>query len=158
MSRASEVWAVARGSSSAPDIARALRDREEISISVTGRTGGRTITHTVWFVLDAKTLWLLPVRGSRTLWFQYLRTVPTITVRAGRRRLTAAAEPVTDPATVRAVVARFQRKYTREDIARYYTMLDVAVKVPIASSTRERGTRSAGAGREEKEKQRGPRK
>jgi hypothetical protein len=123
---------MARVPSSAPDITQALRDRDEISIAVTRRTDGRTITHPVWFVLERKTLWLLPVRGSRTRWFRHLQASPTITVRAGRRRLTTTAEQVADRATVQAVVARFRRKYTREEIERYYTTFDAAVKVPLA--------------------------
>lgn len=122
---------MARTPSSAPDIAQALRDRTEISITVTRRTDGRAITHPVWFVLERKTLWLLPVRGSRTRWFRHLRANPTITVRAGRRRLTTTAAPVTDRAAVQTVVARFRRKYTREEIERYYTTFDAAVKVSL---------------------------
>lgn len=129
---------MARGSSVVPDIVRALRDREEISISVARPADGRTVTHPVWFVLEQQTLWLIPVRGSRTRWFQHLRSNPTMTVRAGRRRFTATAELVTDPAAVQTVVTRFRRKYSREEIARYYTTFDAAVKVSIPSPARAR--------------------
>lgn len=38
----------------------------EITISVTGRKSGRTISIPIWFVLDQDTLYLLPVYGSDT--------------------------------------------------------------------------------------------
>jgi deazaflavin-dependent oxidoreductase (nitroreductase family) len=117
--------------SSSSGLTQALRGREEILITATGRKDRRPITHPVWFVPERRTLWLLPVRGSRTRWLRHLRADPTIAVRAGRRRLTTTAEPVTDRATVRAVVAKFQRKYTRQEIERCYTTLDAAVRVPL---------------------------
>src|SRR5579875_3790930 len=106
--------------SSSSGLTQALRGREEILITATGRKDRRPITHPVWFVPE-----------RRTLWLRHLRADPTIAVRAGRRRLTTTAEPVTDRATVRAVVAKFQRKYTRQEIERCYTTLDAAVRVPL---------------------------
>lgn len=110
----------------------ALRAREEISITVKGRRTGRPITLPVWFVLDRTTLWLLPVRGSRSRWFKNVVADPTITVRAGRRRQTFTARPVRDARTVKAVVRKFRAKYTPAEIARYYTGLDAAVRIPLA--------------------------
>ena len=77
-----------------PDFTKALRDREEITITVKGRRSGRDIKLPVWFTLDGKTLWLLPVHGSRTQWFRNVLVDPTITVRAGRQALTAADAPL----------------------------------------------------------------
>lgn len=85
------------------------------------------------FVLDGKTLWLLPVRGSRNQWFRNVVVNPKVTVKAGRARETFRARPVRDRAVVRRAVARFKAKYSRSEIARYYSRFDAAVRVAIGS-------------------------
>ncbi len=114
------------------DFRKALQDREEISITVKGRRTGKAITLPVWFVLDGETLWLLPGRGSQSQWFRNVQADPTMTIRAGRRHLTATARPVTDATSVQAVVQKFQGKYTPKEIARY-TGFDAAVQMRIGS-------------------------
>jgi hypothetical protein len=51
-----------------------LKDRlaryQEIHITVTGRKSGRSITVPIWFVFEDGTLYLLPVKGSETQWYQ----------------------------------------------------------------------------------------
>ena len=42
-----------------------LSRHREITISVTGRKSGRTISIPVWFVFGDETLYLLPVQGSQ---------------------------------------------------------------------------------------------
>ncbi len=113
------------------DFLKALQGREEITISVTGRQSGRVITLPVWFVLDGKTLWLLPVRGSRSQWFRNVRAHPTITIRARRARRTFEARPTTSGRVVKAVVQKFRSKYTPAEIARYYAAFDAAVQVTV---------------------------
>jgi hypothetical protein len=65
----------------------ALKDRlsrsREVTISVTGRKSGRTISNPVWFVLEGDKLHLLPVRGSDTEWYKNLLKNPTIRIDAG---------------------------------------------------------------------------
>jgi len=47
-----------------------LKDRlsryRQIKISVIGRKSGRTISIPVWFILEGKKLYLVPVQGSDT--------------------------------------------------------------------------------------------
>ncbi|MBI4280051.1 MAG: nitroreductase family deazaflavin-dependent oxidoreductase [Armatimonadetes bacterium] len=112
---------------------KALKEMDEISITVKGRRSGRKITLPVWFVLEGHTLWLLPVGGSRTQWFRNLLADPTITVRAGRQRHTLTARPTRGPKTVGAVVRKFRARYTPGEIRRYYTVFDAAVKIPLAA-------------------------
>ncbi|MDR7520049.1 MAG: hypothetical protein QN131_11820 [Armatimonadota bacterium] len=59
-------------------------------------------------------------------------TNPTITIRVGRRRQTFTARPVRDAQRVQAVVQKFRARYTPGEIARYYTGLDAAVRIPQA--------------------------
>jgi len=42
----------------------------KITISVTGRKSGRTISNPIWFVFDDGELYLLPVQGSDTQWYK----------------------------------------------------------------------------------------
>jgi hypothetical protein len=52
----------------------ALKDRlaryRQIKISVVGRKSGKTISIPVWFVLEGKKVYLLPMRGSETQWYK----------------------------------------------------------------------------------------
>lgn len=113
------------------DFLQDLRRRKEISITVKGRRTGRAMTFPVWFVLQGETLWLLPVRGSRTQWHRNVLVNPTLTVRTGRKRRTFVARSVDHRQTVKAVVESFRKKYSPREITRYYTGLDIAVEVPL---------------------------
>ncbi len=113
------------------DFAKALRDREEIKITVKGRRSGHEVTLPVWFVLEGKTLWLLPVHGSRTQWFRNVLADPTLTLRAGRRALTAMGRPRRARSAVQRVLDRFRKKYSAKLVAQYYDHSDVVVDVPI---------------------------
>ena len=114
------------------DFAKALRNREEITITVKGRRSGRDIKLPVWFSLEGTTLWLLPVHGSRTQWFRNVLVDPAITLRAGRQALTATGRPSRARPVVQRVLERFRKKYTAKLVAQYYDRTDVVVDVPIA--------------------------
>ncbi|HET9001840.1 MAG TPA: nitroreductase/quinone reductase family protein [bacterium] len=113
------------------DLAKAIRDREEIKITVKGRRSGHEVTLPVWFVLEGKTLWLLPVHGSRTQWFRNVLADPTLTLRAGRRAVTAMGRPRRARSAVQRVLDRFRKKYSAKLVAQYYDHSDVVVDVPI---------------------------
>lgn len=122
---------------------RALKDRRQISISVIGRSSGRTITLPVWFVFEEDALWLLPVYGSETQWCRNLRMKPEITIKSGSARLTLRARVLKEAAAVRRIIGWFRKKYTPEMIKRLYPgPLDVAVRVRLqktrAATVRER--------------------
>jgi hypothetical protein len=58
----------------------ALKDRlsryREITITVTGRKSGRSISIPVWFVFEEDKLYLLPVQGSDTQWYKNVLRIP----------------------------------------------------------------------------------
>ena len=54
----------------------------QIKISVIGRKSGQTISIPVWFVLEGKKLYLLPVQGSDTQWYRNVLQNPTIRIEA----------------------------------------------------------------------------
>jgi len=108
----------------------ALKDRlsryREITITVTGRKSGRTISIPVWFVFDDK-LYLLPVQGSDTQWFKNVLKNPLIRIGARGAEAEFNAVRITDAKQVSSVVEKFREKYGAKDVKKYYSKFDVAV-------------------------------
>ena len=99
----------------------------EITITVTGRKSGRTISVPVWFVLEDGKLYLLPVNGSDTQWYKNVLKNSSIRIDAGGDAAELRAVPVTDPKQVASVVEKFRAKYGASDVKKYYSKFDVAV-------------------------------
>ena len=108
----------------------ALQSTNEIGITVTGRTSGRSLSYPVWFALEGEKLYLIPVKGSDTDWYKNLRKTPTIRLEARGKTLTASARFLTDEAQLGKVLEKFRDKYGR-NVKSYYPKLDVAVEVPL---------------------------
>jgi deazaflavin-dependent oxidoreductase (nitroreductase family) len=108
-----------------------LEDRlsriNEITISVTGRKSGRTISNPIWFVLEGGTLYLLPVKGSDTQWYKNVLKNPSIRIEAGGAKAERKVVTVTDAAEVKSVVEKFRAKYGANDVKKDYSKFDVAV-------------------------------
>jgi peroxiredoxin len=114
------------------DLENALQSTEEIKITVTGRTSGRKISLPVWFVEDGKAVHLLPVRGSDTEWYKNLLKNRTIALAAKGAKWTARKVTVIkDRGRVRKVAEMFRAKHGAGDVTKYYTKLDVAVRIPL---------------------------
>ena len=108
------------------------RDRE-VEISVMGRKSGKKISRPVWFVLDEEKLCLLPVRGSETQWYQNLLHNQWISLSTRSAEGEFNGTPITDSKTVSSVVEKFRQKYGADDVKKYYSKLDVAVVVDLAT-------------------------
>ena len=108
-----------------------LKDRlsryREITITVTGRKSGRSISIPVWFVSDDEKLYLLPVSGSDTQWFKNVLKKPSIRIQAGDAKAELKVVPVSDAPLVSSVVEKFRAKYGAADVKKYYSKFDVAV-------------------------------
>ncbi|MHB8599031.1 MAG: nitroreductase/quinone reductase family protein [Ktedonobacteraceae bacterium] len=113
------------------DFSSAVQSANEIEITVTGRTSGRTHSYPIWFALDGNTLYLIPVKGSDTEWYKNVLKTPTIRLatREGKT-LTASARPITDEAQLDNILEEFREKYGR-NVKSYYPKYDVAVEVPL---------------------------
>jgi deazaflavin-dependent oxidoreductase (nitroreductase family) len=109
----------------------ALKDRlsrsSEITISVTGRKSGRTISNPIWFVFEDDKLHLLPVQGSDTQWYKNVLKNPMIKIKAGGTEVEFKAIPIADAKQVSSVVEKFRAKYGASDVKKYYSKFDVAV-------------------------------
>jgi deazaflavin-dependent oxidoreductase (nitroreductase family) len=104
-----------------------LARSSEITINVTGRKSGRTISNPVWFVAEADKLYLLPVQGSDTQWYKNVLKNPSIRIDAGGAHSELKVTPLHEPAQVKSVVEKFRSKYGAGDVKKYYSKLDVAV-------------------------------
>jgi deazaflavin-dependent oxidoreductase (nitroreductase family) len=115
------------------------RDRE-ITITVIGRKSGKPISRPVWFVLEGGKLYLLPVQGSDTQWYQNLLRNRWIQVSTRSSEAELEGTPVTDPQMVSRIVEKFREKYGAGDVKKYYSKFDVAVVIDFAeSATRGKG-------------------
>jgi len=112
------------------DFRSALQGANQIEISVTGRTSGRSLSYPVWFALEGDKLYLIPVRGSDTEWYKNLRKTPTIRLAARGKTLTRSARVLTDQAQLDQILEKFRDKYGR-NVKSYYPKYDVAVEVPL---------------------------
>jgi hypothetical protein len=63
----------------------ALKNTDEIEITVTGRKSGRRISNPVWFVHQAEKLYLLPVKGSDSDWSERFEDADDATQRRRER-------------------------------------------------------------------------
>jgi hypothetical protein len=115
---------------SVTDFKNALRDTDELALTVTNGAGRET-TRPVWFVQDGDILYLLPVKGSNTKWFESVAKTPTMRLTANDVTASATARPIGEPQRVRDVVEKFRAKYGADEVRKYYSKFDVAVEVPL---------------------------
>jgi hypothetical protein len=111
---------------------KALKNSDEVELTVVGRSSGRPSSRPVWFVHDGGTLYLLPVTGSDSEWYKNVLKTPTITLTVDSVKWEGKAIPITDPVKVRDVVEKFRTKYGADEVAKYYSKFDVAVAVPLS--------------------------
>jgi len=114
----------------------ALKNTDEIEITVTGRKSGRRISNPVWFVQEGEELYLLPVKGSDSDWYKNILKTPTMRLNAGGKEWSSEVQPVTDKAKVRDIVEKFRDKYGADQVKKYYSKFDVAVDVPSSRTQR----------------------
>jgi deazaflavin-dependent oxidoreductase (nitroreductase family) len=109
---------------------RLFRGRE-ITITVTGRKSGRTISLPIWFAWDDGKLYLLPVKGSDTQWYKNVLKYPAIGIHAGGAQGELKVVSVTDATQVKSVIEKFRDKYGANDVKKYYAKLDVAIVAQV---------------------------
>jgi len=103
----------------------------QITLSVIGRKSGKTISIPVWFALEGKKLYLLPVQGSETQWFKNVLQDPRISISARSDEAGFQAVLLTDAKAVASVVEKFREKYGVKDVKKYYSNFDVALMVDL---------------------------
>jgi deazaflavin-dependent oxidoreductase (nitroreductase family) len=113
-----------------------LKDRlsryREINLSVIGRKSGTTITNPVWFVAEGDTLYLLPVYGSDTQWYQNALKNPQVRIGARGSEAQLTVKPIIRADAVKSVISKFREKYGARDVKKYYSKFDVAVEAALS--------------------------
>jgi len=104
----------------------------QIKVSVIGRKSGQTISIPVWFVLEGEKLYLLPVKGSDTQWYNNVLKNPSIRIDARGAEAKRRAQPITEAKMVKSVIEKLREKYGSGDVRKYYSKFDVAVVVALS--------------------------
>jgi hypothetical protein len=119
--------------SEADNLRQRLNRASEINLSVKGRKSGRHLSRPVWFVHEGNTAYLLPVHGSDTSWYKNMLVDSTlkISVNGGGGETALIGKPITDKNSIDDVVRKFESKYGKGDVKKYYTRFDVAVEVQL---------------------------
>jgi hypothetical protein len=116
----------------ADELKSALRDANEVDLTVTGRKSGNESSRPIWFVLEGDKLLLLPVGGSNSNWYRNVEKTPKIGLSADGAELEVEAKPTKDASEVEHVVGVFGDKYGADRAKEYYPGVDAAVEVSLA--------------------------
>jgi deazaflavin-dependent oxidoreductase (nitroreductase family) len=113
------------------EVLKALDSSVELQITVTGRKSGREFSTPVWFVREGKTVYLMPVRGSKNQWYKNVLKSRRIKISSGRVSIELAAKPISDLKRVASIADKFRKKHGVADVKRYYARFDAAVELNL---------------------------
>lgn len=107
----------------------ALKKNEEIKITFVGRKSKKKISTPVWYVFENNSILLLPVSGSKTNWLRNIVVTPKIDIELDSIKISGECEILTNKKDIDHVIAKFKEKYGEEEIKKWYSGFDVAVRV-----------------------------
>ena len=113
------------------EIQKTLDSSVEVQITVTGRKSGREFSTPVWFVREGKTIFLMPVRGSKNQWYKNVLKSRRIKISSGKLSLELPAKPINDSQRVASVADKFRKKHGATDVKKYYAGFDAAVELNL---------------------------
>lgn len=113
------------------DFQNALSSTDEINLGTVDRRSGREKTRPVWFVQHEDRIFLMPISGSESQWFQDVVETPTIHMTAGHTDYSTKGTPITAPDEISAIVDEFRSKYGDQDVAMSYQHPDVAIEARL---------------------------
>jgi hypothetical protein len=93
------------------DLIWKIADSDEVEIET--RRDAKSALHrvTIWIVPTEHGVYARSYKGKRGRWYQEALANPLVTVRLGRRKVTARAEPEKNSLVIRAVNAAYRKKY-----------------------------------------------
>jgi hypothetical protein len=96
---------------STEDLLWKIADSDEVEIET--RRDPKSPLHrvTIWIVPTEHGVYIRSSKGKRGRWYQEALANPIVTIRLGRRKVTARAEPEHNPDVIRAVNAAYRKKY-----------------------------------------------
>src|SRR6266851_5472286 len=113
------------------EVQKTLDSSVELQITVTGRKSRREFSTPVWFVREGKTIYLMPVRGSKNQWYKNVLKSKRIKISSGTVSLELAANPIKDTKRVVSIANKFRKKHGVADVKRYYARFDAAVELNL---------------------------
>jgi hypothetical protein len=113
------------------EIQKTIDSSVELLITVTGRMSGREFSAPVWFVREGKTIFLMPVRGSKNQWYKNILKSRRIKISSGKVSIEISAKPINDLKRVGSVADKFRKKHGASDVKKYYTGFDAAVELSL---------------------------
>ena len=113
------------------EIQKTLDSSVELQITVTGRRSGREHSTPVWFVREGKSVFLMPVRGSKNQWYKNVLKSKRIKISSGKVSLELSANPISDSRRVASVADKFRKKHGAADVKKYYSGFDAAVELSL---------------------------
>jgi hypothetical protein len=100
----------------------------EIELGVSDRESGQEKSRPLWFVFENNSLYLLPVEGSDTEWYQNTLIEPAVKIYVDGQQYIGNSKPITDPNKVKEIVGKFVSKYGESEVNKYYKKFDVCVE------------------------------
>jgi hypothetical protein len=93
------------------DLLWKLAESDEVQIET--RRDAKSPLHriTIWIVPTEYGVYIRSYKGRKGRWYQEALAKPLVTIRVGRRKVTARVEPEHNPLVVRAVNAAYRKKY-----------------------------------------------
>ncbi|TMD47847.1 MAG: DUF2255 family protein [Chloroflexi bacterium] len=100
-----------RAAKPAEDLLWKIAESDEVEIET--RRDARSPLHrvTIWIVPTEDGVYIRSYKGKKGRWYQEALANPLVTVRLGRRKVAARAEPEHNPDLIRAVNAAYSKKY-----------------------------------------------
>jgi hypothetical protein len=95
----------------AEDLLWKLAESDEVEIET--RRDAKSPLHrvTIWIVPTEYGVYVRSYKGKKGRWYQEALANPLVTIRVGRRKVTARVEPEHNPLVIRAVNAAYRKKY-----------------------------------------------
>ncbi len=93
------------------DLLWKLAETDEVQIET--RRDAKSPLHrtTIWIVPTEDGVYIRSYKGRKGRWYQEALTNPLVTIRVGRPKVTARAEPEHNPPVIRAVNGAYRKKY-----------------------------------------------
>jgi hypothetical protein len=95
----------------AEDLLWKIAESDEVEMET--RRDSKSPLHrvTIWIVPTEDGVYVRSYKGKRGRWYQEALTNPLVTIRLGRRKVSARAEPEHNPVLIRAVNVAYRKKY-----------------------------------------------
>jgi len=88
-----------------------LAESDEVQVETRRESKSPLHSTTIWIVPTEHGVYVRSYKGKKGRWYQEALANPLVTIRVGRRKATARAEPERNPAIIRAVNAAYREKY-----------------------------------------------